>query len=253
MQRKKPWKWRYETNKGVVNPRNWLDGALWLKIVESTEGFANLPVLLASPVNIERFRMSRSPSPPLSPDSSDGGRIPDLNDDHIQTLYDHYFLAADLMRDQYERLQAKDAQNGRLSQREARNSAIYFLTWLVYLAAVSEGFDKIRPLPRPPEYDELRETVNSLRSHLSKHKSALRELRNSVVHLRDGTNAVRAFLGDGADLIGWARELHDRFRRYFSAYRVLSETLYLLSGRLDQSLIRREAQGKRKSSAGKSE
>jgi hypothetical protein len=36
---KKPWKWRYETNKGVVNPRNWLDGALWLKIVESTDGF----------------------------------------------------------------------------------------------------------------------------------------------------------------------------------------------------------------------
>jgi hypothetical protein len=35
----KSWKWRDETNKGVAIPGNWLDGALWLKIVESTDGF----------------------------------------------------------------------------------------------------------------------------------------------------------------------------------------------------------------------
>lgn len=35
----KPWKWRDDTNKGVASPGSWLDGALWLKIVESTDGF----------------------------------------------------------------------------------------------------------------------------------------------------------------------------------------------------------------------
>jgi hypothetical protein len=39
---KKLWKWRDETNTGVAIPGNWLDGARWLKIVESTDGFNGL-------------------------------------------------------------------------------------------------------------------------------------------------------------------------------------------------------------------
>jgi hypothetical protein len=39
---KKQWKWRDpETNKGTIIPGNWLRGADWLEIVESSRGFGS--------------------------------------------------------------------------------------------------------------------------------------------------------------------------------------------------------------------
>lgn len=86
--------------------------------------------------------------------------LPSQDHDPVLTLYAHYFLAADLMRSNYEKLEPKRKQRGRLSENENVNQGIYICTWLGLLGVTCEGFKKLR-IPslletnRPDNFHEL--------------------------------------------------------------------------------------------------
>lgn len=176
--------------------------------------------------------------------------LPNRDQDPVLTLYAHYFLAAELMRSNYENLESKRNQWGHLSQNEAVNQCVYFSTWIGFLGVICEGFKKvgIRSLlqqNRPEDFRELIPKSDAIGRAIRQHAEHLREFRNNVFHLRDDIGAVERFFANGAVRLTWAEELQTAFDEFFSEYRILCEVHYVVHGRTSEMQMgrRRHKQG----------
>lgn len=177
--------------------------------------------------------------------------LPYQDHDPVLTLYAHYFLAAKLIRSNYEKLESKPEQRGRLSQSESVYQRIYFCSWLGFLGVTCEGFKKlnVRTLlqnNRPHDFHELIPESDALGRAIRQHADPLREFRNNVFHLRDDIGAEERFFARGAERLAWAEELQLAFDEFFSQYRILCEVHYIVHGRTSEGELMRS---RRKTSA----
>jgi hypothetical protein len=175
--------------------------------------------------------------------------LPHRNQDAVLTLYAHYFLAAVIMRENFDKLEAERKSRGRLSKRITVDQGIYFTTWLGFLGVTCEGFRKLNMRAllqnnRPPEFQELLVKSNGLGRVMNLHADELRQLRNSIFHLRDDTEAINKFFAEKAIRKVWAEELNSDFTSFFSDYRVLCEVHYVTTNRTSESHLHH---GQRKS------
>ncbi|QVX37953.1 hypothetical protein J4H89_13310 [Ralstonia solanacearum] len=173
---------------------------------------------------------------------SPGDNLPRRDQDPVLVLYAHYFLAADLMRENFTKLDEKRMQYGHLNQEESVKQGIYLSSWLGLLGVTAEGFRNLgmRPLiqkNRPKEFDELIPYCDRIGRMLKKNFHPLRAFRNSVFHLRDDVSAVRRFFDREADRLPWAGDLHAEFTNFFSAYRILCE-VHCKRPRIDALVIK---------------
>lgn len=180
-----------------------------------------------------------------------GDSLPLQAQDRVLALYAHCFLAADLMRKNYENLNRKWDNRGYLGRNERINLGIYLSSWLGYLRATCEGFEKLRMRlllqeDRPKEFCELVEKFDELRGIIKRHSDSLRKLRNNVFHLRDDVSAIRGFFAKEEDRLPWARELHTAIAKFFSDYRVLCEVHYAIHGRKSEMIAVHERSKRRK-------
>lgn len=162
--------------------------------------------------------------------------LPSRDQDPILTLYAHYFLAADLMRKNYERISGRWRKTGKLSQGNEVELRVYLSSWLGFLAVTCEGFRdlKIRVLlkeDRPESFSELVPIADSIGRMMKKHSDHLRKYRNNIFHLREDLEVIRNFFANEAERLPWSRELHTAIAEFFSQYRVLCEVHYIINGR----------------------
>ena len=168
--------------------------------------------------------------------------LPHRDQDPVLILYVTSFLAADLMRQNHDRLFRKWEKNDHLSLNDEINIRIYFYTWLGYLGVTCEGFKelKMRPLlqdSRPKSFNELIPKCDEIGSLLKLHADSLREFRNNVFHLRADIKAILRFASDDEGRLAWAGELHSAIENFFSQYRLLCEVHYLMHNRGIESKI----------------
>ncbi|EPG0571529.1 DUF6896 domain-containing protein [Pseudomonas aeruginosa] len=164
-----------------------------------------------------------------------GDLLPPEAQDVILKIYAHNFLPADLMRSNYEKLDARWERRGRLSNTDEVNMRIYLFTWLGFLFEACKWFKKknVRNLlrsERPTEFRELIEDVNVLISLFDRYESHLKSFRNSVFHLPD-SEVIREYFHRDAGRIEWSNELHGRLEDFFSQYRVNCFAHYALNER----------------------
>lgn len=176
--------------------------------------------------------------------------LPHKDNDKILTLHSHYFYYSDLMFVNYNKIDRKIKEKRKLSINNEIERSIYFLSWLGFLAVTCEGFKKLKirlviSKERPESFEEIIETVDFLNKYININYDELRKLRNSVFHLRDSTNDIKKFFSHH-DKLYWAISLHQKFKSFFSEYRILCEVEYLTSNRLEESDIRRHNLGKKK-------
>lgn len=187
---------------------------------------ANAPLLLA--INVD-CRL---------PDDT----LPSRDRDPILTLYAHYFLAADLMRKNYEKISGQWRRTGKLSKNSEINLRIYLSSWLGFLAVTCEGFRglNVRLLlkeDRPKIFSELISMADSIGRMMKKHSDLLRKYRNNVFHLREDLEVIRRFFANDAERLSWSRELHTAIAEFFSQYRVLCEVHYSMHGRKSEMAL----------------
>jgi hypothetical protein len=165
--------------------------------------------------------------------------LPNREQDAVIVLYAHYFLAADLMRDNYVKFRTKRKKRGCLNQNDRVGQGIYLSSWLGFLGVTCEGFKKLRmPLllqeNRPEDFRELIPKSDQIGRVMKQHSDLLREFRNNVFHLRDDVEAIQRFFANGAVRVTWAEELHAALADFFSMYRVLCEVHYVMYGRTSE-------------------
>lgn len=169
--------------------------------------------------------------------------LPHHDQDKILSVYAHSFLAADLMRANYRTLLSRLEKNKVLSQEDAINFRIYFSTWLGYLYATCEGFDKLSMWvllkeSRPASFLEIIPKWQEVARLIKLHEGALRTLRHNVFHVRADIKPIMQFAADDAGRLSWAGELHFAVAEFFSMYRLLCEVHYLTHDRLSESQVR---------------
>jgi hypothetical protein len=162
--------------------------------------------------------------------------LPNRDQDPVLTLYAHYFLAAELMRTNYAKLQSKLKQRGRLSRKDTVDLGIYFGTWLGFLGVTCEGFKKLRfrlllQENRPDDFRELIPKSDAIGRVIKQHADPLREFRNNVFHLRDDVITLERFFANESVRLSWAKELHTAFGDLFSEYRILCQVHYITHNR----------------------
>ncbi|WP_250504275.1 hypothetical protein [Caballeronia sp. AZ7_KS35] len=165
-----------------------------------------------------------------------GDKLPSRNLDRVLDLYAHQYLAAELMRKNYDRLYDRWRKRRSLPATQTTELRIYCLSWLAYLRATCEGFEALRVRvllleDRPEEFVELVPDADAIGKAMKRHSDLLRRVRNNVFHLRSDVDVVRRFFIEGADRLAWAREVHLAFADFFSSYRVLCEVHYMVNGR----------------------
>lgn len=165
-----------------------------------------------------------------------GDMLPSRNQDRILTLQSHYFLSAELMLKNYDKLIEKLNKTNRLSQSKKIDMRIYFTTWLGFLAVVCEGFRKLNihillTNDRPDSFKELLPISDNIGRLMKEHADPLRNFRNNVFHLREYIDFVRYFFDKELERLSWARELHTALAKFFSEYRISCEVHYLINGR----------------------
>lgn len=166
--------------------------------------------------------------------------LPHRDKDSVLTLYAHYFLASELMLENYKKLIKKKKQRD-LNKNEHYKVSIYFSTWLGFLAVTAEGYKKlgIRMLvkeDRPTEFSELISKADELGKLVKKHDDALRKFRNNVFHLRENTDEIEGFFRERPNRVEWAEELQTAFNEFFSSYRVLCQVHYVHENRKEGCL-----------------
>jgi hypothetical protein len=155
----------------------------------------------------------------------------------VLSLYTHYFLAADLMLQNYQKLNRKWDRVGKLSRNDEIHIRIYFFSWLGYLGVVCEAFTKKLKLrillmqDRPESFMKLLLLSDDLGKIIKSHSEPLRKFRNSTFHLRENQNDIRNFFERDANRLEWAKELHETLDEFFSQYRVSCEVHYAINGR----------------------
>lgn len=165
--------------------------------------------------------------------------LPHRDEDPVLIFYAHYFCAADLMRDNYQKLEAKRQRNGRLSRNDAVNWSIYFCTWLGYLGVACESFRglNVRLLLRESRPDEFRELVplaDGIGKTMKQHYDPLRKFRNSVFHLRGDAEDMKSFLSKQDSRLEWAGGLHEELGNFCSNYRILCQVHYVMNERFNE-------------------
>lgn len=174
-----------------------------------------------------------------------GDKLPSANADQVLTLYTHYFLAADLMLKNYQKLDRKWDKFGKLSRNDEVQIRIYFFSWLGYLGVICEAFTKslnVRNIlmnDRPDRFKEILPLSNELGKIIKSHSDSIRKFRNSVFHLRENSAEIRNFFDRDANRLAWANDLHKSFNKFFSHYRVSCEVHYALNNRKGELDIRR--------------
>jgi len=150
------------------------------------------------------------------------------------------------MLENYDKLYKKWGMDKSLSQRKIVDLRIYLSSWLGFLAVTCEGFEKLgmRLLllnSRPVVFKELIPKSDAIGRMINRHGNPLREFRNKTFHLRENPEAIRRFFApDKKKRLPWARELHDAFADFFSAYRIECEVHYELNGRRGELRVARE-------------
>jgi hypothetical protein len=168
-----------------------------------------------------------------------GDDLPARNLDKVLVLHSHYFQAAELMLENYDRILRGWKKSNQLSQWKAVDLRIYMSSWLGFLAVTCEGFEKLRMRlllenDRPARFGELIKKSDAVGKLIKRHRDSLRELRNKTFHLREDPAAVRYFFAPHAERLLWARELHSAFADFFSSYLVQCQVHYALNGRLGE-------------------
>ncbi|PMS20166.1 hypothetical protein C0Z18_12270 [Trinickia dabaoshanensis] len=176
---------------------------------------------------------------------SPGDELPPRNLDIVMVLHSHYFQAAELMRENYESLNKKWKKDNSLSHGKIVDLRIYMSSWLGFLAVTCEGFEDIGMhvllrSGRPAAFEKLIPKSDAVGKMIKRHRNPLRELRNKTFHLREDPEAIRRFFAPDARRLPWARELHDAFKDFFSAYRIQCEVHYAINGRRGELRIKRE-------------
>ena len=171
--------------------------------------------------------------------------LPPRNLDIVLVLHSHYFQAAELMLENYDNLYRKWKKDNSLSHRKVVDLRIYLSSWLGFLAVTCEGFEDLgmRLLlqnSRPAAFEELIPKSDAIGKMIKRHRDPLRELRNKTFHLRENPEAIRRFFAPDENRLPWARELHDAFSDFFSAYRVKCEVHYAVNGRRGELRVTRE-------------
>lgn len=171
--------------------------------------------------------------------------LPPRNLDIVLVLYSHYFQAAELMLENYNNLHRKWRKDNSLSHKKVVDLRIYLSSWLGFLAVTCEGFEGLSmhlllQNSRPAAFERLIPKSDAIGKMIKLHRHPLRELRNKTFHLRENPEAIRRFFAPDENRLPWARELHDAFAVFFSAYRVECEVHYALNGRLGELRVTRE-------------
>jgi len=174
-----------------------------------------------------------------------GDNLPARNLDIVLVLYCHYFQAAELMLENYDNLKKKWKKNNSLSHRKVIDLRIYMSSWLGFLAVTCEGFENIGMRlilqnERPEDFKELISKSDAVGRLIKKHRNPLREFRNKTFHLRKDPEVIRRFFAPDANRLPWARELHNAFTDFFSAYRVHCEFHYANNGRRGELHLTRQ-------------
>lgn len=183
---------------------------------------------------------------------SPGDNLPLKSQDPILSLYTIHFQAADLMRENYEKLCGKWEKNNHLGLSDRIKVKIYMSSWLGYLNVVCEGFwklsvgDLLREC-RPERFKDIIHQYDVVEELFGRHIYELKGFRNNLFHPRQDMRVVRDFFNRSEDRISWAHELHKEIARFFSSYRVNCEVHCALQGRLSeldirQSRVRRRRQ-----------
>ncbi|HEY4316282.1 MAG TPA: hypothetical protein VGN04_01640 [Herbaspirillum sp.] len=173
--------------------------------------------------------------------------LPHREQDSVLVLHAKFFLAADLMRRNYEKLSHKSEKYSYLSQNDRINLDIYFSSWLGYLGAVCEAFKtlnlrRLLEQDRPPSFRELIVKCEHIGGLLKRRSGSLRGFRNSLFHLRDESKAILRLAADDAERLAWLGELHDAIAEFLYEYRMACEAHYARQGRRSESQIgRRQA------------
>lgn len=175
-----------------------------------------------------------------------GDNLPPRNLDVVLVLHSHYFQAAELMLENYDNLYREWKKNNSLSHRKVVDLRIYMSSWLGFLAVTCEGFENIGMHlllrnARPVAFERLIPKSDALGKLIKQHRDPLRELRNKTFHLREDPKAIRRFFAPDANRLPWARELHNAFTDFFSAYRVECEIHYADNGRRGELRVIRES------------
>lgn len=162
--------------------------------------------------------------------------LPGRNQDRVLVLQSHYFQSAELMLENYDKLNRKSHKIGHLSRREEIDMRIYLTTWLGFLGVVCEGLRKLNMRillgnERPDSFKQLLQISDNIGQLMKEHADSLRKFRNNVFHLRENTELARDFFDKKLERILWARELHTIIAKFFSQYRVSCEVHYLMNGR----------------------
>lgn len=178
--------------------------------------------------------------------------LPGRNHDRVLTLQIHYFETAELMFKNYNKLNRKMQNNGRLSQRDEFDMKIYFSTWLGFLGVVCEGFRKLKmrvllESERPDSFKELLPISDDIGRLMKEHSNPLRIFRNNIFHLREHTDFIHHFFDQEVERLTWANELHIALSGFFSQYRVFCEVHYVINGRRGESdLIKKKVMHRKK-------
>lgn len=188
-----------------------------------------------------------------------GDNLPHRDKDRVLVLHTHYFLTADLMHENYEKLKKKYEGASRLARNDEINYRIYLVSWLGFLAVACEGFKNLsmRVLlkeQRPAAFMDMTEISDRVGRLMNIHAGSLSKFRNNVFHLRDSPEMIQQFFARDAERLPWAHELHVLMKKFFSRYRVECELHYVLNQRQgERGLTRKQLErmlcpGKRSSS-----
>lgn len=169
-----------------------------------------------------------------------GDLLPSRNHDRVLILYFHYFETANLMFENYEKINKKMDINRHLSQRQAFDLKIYLFTWLGFLGVACEGFKKLNmrvllQSERPTEFNKLLPISDNIGKLMKEHSDSLRVFRNNVFHLRQDVEFLHHFFERDVGRLVWAQELHKALSHFFSKYRISCEVHYVLNGRKGES------------------
>lgn len=180
-----------------------------------------------------------------------GCGLPHWNHDSIQMLSSQCFASADLMLEHYRSIDALWTKNGELNSSNSLKLRVYLLSWLGYLNTTIEGFENINiwlllKHKRPTKFQELTTKCGEIGKLVKRHANDLRRLRNDTFHLRNDNDAITRFFSDDGERLEWAKELHAAFDSFFSEYRSLAETYYIINGRYGESQIRQEGKRRKK-------
>lgn len=175
-----------------------------------------------------------------------GEMLPSRYDDKVLVLYSHYFQAAELMRENYGKIEKKEIDKHFLSKKDDVDAGIYLSAWLGFLGVSCEGFRSLNMRfllteQRPESFGKLIPLSDGIGRKMKIYTNELRRLRNDIFHLRDGLSAIHDFFGDHKNCIPWAKELHEDLKNFFSHYHVCCEVHYVIHGRVGESEMIREA------------